>query len=226
MNSVQKSLTPPEKKAIRAIAQQSCPYRISSSQSVIVVPGPTAPYMVGEPGYYSREDQSYYSSTLTLEVGEDWLATKRSGGSSRDPASRGTSPSRKTSLEELRRAIDAAKARDKRENTVASFRAYERALEAFHAHHSSRDPRQPATLSETQIAALCLANSRKSGLITSGQGYTTSKSTLQSLVRSGLLVHSSSGGSFYRYWSQYKITDTGRVAALEYCAHYSRGNVK
>jgi len=85
MNSVQKSLTPPEKKAIRAIAQESCPYRISPSQSVIVVPGPTAPYMVGEPGYYSREDQSYYRSTLTLEVGEDWLAAKRSGGSSRDP---------------------------------------------------------------------------------------------------------------------------------------------
>ena len=59
----------------------------------------------------------------------------------RDPASGGASIEEKVQeFLELRRVVDDAKARDRRENTVASFRAYERALEAFHASQSSRDP--------------------------------------------------------------------------------------
>ena len=156
-----------------------------------------------------------YGLYITEETYYARRAAKRAGAN-RDPVRRKVN----VSLEDLRRAVDAAKERDRRENTVTSFRAYERALEAFHGH------RPQASLSELQLNALCLAASRKSGLVTTGMGYTSAKATLQSLARLGLLAHQASGGAYYRYWSQYKITDAGRAAALENCAHYVRGTAK
>lgn len=70
-------------------------------------------------------------------------------------------------------------------------------------------------LTQPMRAALTIAAGRQSGIVSVGtpkSDRNTAKSTLLALARRGLLVHVGSGGPYYAQWSQYRITDAGRVA--------------
>lgn len=70
-------------------------------------------------------------------------------------------------------------------------------------------------LTESQYAALKLAASRKSGLVSCGHRFPTPQSTLLSLHRKGYVVHVGTAGPYYDRQSQYRITDAGRIVLQE-----------
>lgn len=78
-------------------------------------------------------------------------------------------------------------------------------------------------LNDKQIAALRLAASRRSGLVSCGHRFPTAAATLRALSARGLLVHVATAGAYYDRQIQYRITDAGR-AALFACGAWSAAN--
>ena len=76
-------------------------------------------------------------------------------------------------------------------------------------------------LTPRMVAALAIAVGRKSGIVGVGTRHSdrdTDPSTLRALRKRGLLVHIGSGGPYYAHWSQYRITDAGRLAFALRCS--------
>jgi hypothetical protein len=72
-----------------------------------------------------------------------------------------------------------------------------------------------ASISTPQLEALRLAASRKSGLVSAGHSYPTSRNTLRALAKRGLVEFVGKSGAYYDMRLAYRITDAGRAAIIE-----------
>jgi hypothetical protein len=71
------------------------------------------------------------------------------------------------------------------------------------------------SVSTPQLEALRLAASRKSGLVSAGHSYPTSRNTLRALAKRGLVEFVGKSGAYYDMRLAYRITDAGRAAITE-----------